>query len=150
VRYPSFVSSPRPRPALVLAASLAGAFLVACANDPNRRSDPYAPRGGYYGDPYYYDPYYRNPEYIVVDPGAEKLDRHQDRERDALNEEQHDEKRDLKKAQEAERKALRQAGEWDKQDRKAQEQERKAQKQIFKQQDQELREHQREEWQERY
>jgi hypothetical protein len=134
----------------VLCASLTSVWLVGCASSSPRHSDPYAPRGANYGDSYYYDPYDRYPEYIVIDPGAEHLERHQERERKGLNHDQHDEKRDLKKEQEAERKALRQAGEWDKQDRRAQELERKDQKRVFKQQDRELRDHQREEWQERW
>jgi hypothetical protein len=144
------MAHPKLRTVSVLCASVASLWLAACANNSQRYADPYGPRGAYHGGGYYYDPYYDDPDYIIVDPGAERLERHQRHETKDLNQEQHDEKRALKQAQEDERKALRQAGEWDKQDRKAQEQERKAQKQIFKQQDRELREHQREEWQDRY
>jgi len=136
-------SSRRP---FVLAALAAGVALAGCASSSVPR-DPYAG----YRDPYAYgayghDGYYRGTDYIVVDPYADRLERHQAEERKDLNQDQNAEKRDLKQQQEQERQALRRADEWDEQDRLEQESERKQQKRVFKQEDRALREQQREEW----
>jgi len=140
------MSSTLSRASTVLFALLAGVWLAGCVSHGQ-------PRHGYrgYNDPYAYGPYDdyyydSHPDYIVIDPDAARLERHQRRETKGLNQEQNAEKRALKQEQESERRALKDAGEWDKQDRLDQKVERKQQKQIFKQEDRALRQHQREEW----
>ena len=127
----------------VLGVFLACLWLVGCVSQGD-------PRNGY-RDPYAHDPYDdvyydRHPDYIVIDRGAERVERHQERETKQLDQEQNEQRRALERAQEDERRALKDAVEWDKQDRLEQKQERKQQKRVFKQEDRELRDHQREEW----
>jgi hypothetical protein len=133
------------RKTLLLAALFSAAAAFGCASN---APGPYY-RGGHgpYSDPYgRYDPYYSAPGYIVVDPHGERLERHQEREKDALERVQDDQKDDLQRGQKIERKELKQAGEWDKQDAQIQKDERKDQKRAFEAQDKTLRQHQREEW----
>jgi hypothetical protein len=133
---------------VVFAAAVA---LCGCAGqsaqpDPYSRSrDPYGP-GAYGPGAYGPDAYYRGYDYDYENPYVERLERHQEYEREDLNEEQHDEKRALKQQQQQERQELKSAGEWDKQDRREQESERKQQKKVFKQEDRELGDQQQDEW----
>ena len=123
---------------------LAGLWLAGCASNGNSRDgyrDPYANDRGH-------DPYYnRQPGYIVIDRGAERLERDQRHETNDLEQEQNAEKRALEQEQRDERQGQKAAGEWDQQDQSDQKQERKDQKRVFKKEDRDLRKDQHEEWQ---
>jgi len=125
---------------------VAAVALAGCASSPSPQ-DPYARSR----NPYVYgntgsDPYYNPPGYVIIDPGAERLERRQAEEREDLEDEQHDVMRDLERQQKQERQTLKETGEWDDQDRRAQKDARKQQKKSFEEEDRELRQQQRDEW----
>lgn len=120
--------------------------LAGCASSSSPQ-DPYARTR----NPYGYgntgsDPYYNPPGYVIIDRGAERLERQQAEEREDLEDEQRDAQRDLERQQKQERQTLKETGEWDAQDKRTQKDARKQQKKGFEAEDRELRKQQRDEW----
>jgi hypothetical protein len=124
-------------------AALAAALMLGCVSHDHGRRDRYDDRYPR-NDPYYGGRYpvpYGHPDY----DHDSRLERHQKRERRALEHEQQSEDRSLKREQKQERREQRQEGEWSQEDKKRQREERKEQERDQQGDRQDLRRHQKEE-----
>ena len=121
---------------------LAAVVGLGCASDHDGRDrydDRYYRNDPYYGHPNPYPVPYGHPDY------DSRVERHQQREKRALEQEQQSEDRSLKHEQKDERRDLKQADEWSKDDKQRQREERKELERQQQDERKDLKRHQKQE-----
>jgi hypothetical protein len=130
------------RRALIALVFASVSLAFGCATDQRGQGDYYDDgydrNGRYYGNPYPV-PYGHGQGY------ESPLERHQEREKRAVSQEQQAEDRDLRHEQKDERKELKQADQWGKDDRQRQREEKRALEHEQKDERKDLRKHQKRE-----